>query len=240
MPGQATCNAIYAQRRGPDLIRICRSLALSGLVFVAVLLTIPLMVLAVDDVQVMGLYRGMAVLWIDGKRRVLARGERSPEGVTLIDSTSDRAILEIQGQRSTHVLGSRVTTAFAKRRTKRVSIYRDPQGTYTTVGSINGIPVNFLVDTGATAIAMGAEQARRLGVDFRLEGRKIGIRTAAGRANAFEVKLTTVKVGDIEQKNVVAYIIEGDAPKTVLLGMSYLNRLKISNEGHVMHLEQKY
>lgn len=77
-------------------------------------------------------------------------------------------------------------------------------------------------------------------MDYKLQGRRIAIQTAADRTTAFEVKLATVKVGDIEQKNVVAYIIEGDAPKTVLLGMSYLNRLKISNEGHVMHFKQKY
>lgn len=152
---QAACNVVSALGTVIDLIRSCLGFTSSSVVFALILLTIPLTVSAVNDIQVMGLYRGKAVLSVDGKRRVLARGERSPEGVTLIDSNSNQAVLEMKGRRSTHVLGSRISTAFTERQSKRVSIYRDSRGTYTTIGSINGMPVNFLVDTGATAIAMG-------------------------------------------------------------------------------------
>ncbi len=111
---------------------------------------------------------------------------------------------------------------------------------YTTVGSINGMPVNFLIDTGASAVAMSAAEAKRLGVNYKLEGERIQVRTASGISAAYRVQLDTVKVGDILQRNVNAFVIEGNAPQMVLLGMSYLGRLKIRNEGSVMHLEQKF
>ncbi len=195
---------------------------------------------AVDDVLVLGLFRDKVVLLIDGKRCILSIGERSPEGVALVSANSSQALLEIQGHRSIYKLGSRVSTSFTKAASKRITIYRDPQGAYTTVGSINGFPVNFLVDTGASAIAMGGQEARRLGISYKLEGRRTHIQTASGTALAYVVRLDTVKIGDIQQRNVQAFVIEGEAPSTVLLGMSYLNRFNILNKGQVMHLEQKY
>ncbi|MCP4407984.1 MAG: TIGR02281 family clan AA aspartic protease [Gammaproteobacteria bacterium] len=200
----------------------------------------PAILSAVDDVLVLGLFRDKVVLLIDGKRRVLSIGGRSPEGVVLVSANSSQAVLEIQGRRSIYKLGSRVSTSFAKAVSKRITIYRDPKGTYTTVGSINGFPVNFLVDTGASAIAMSAQEAQRLGISYKLEGRKTRIQTASGTALAYVVRLVTVKIGDIQQRNVQAFVIEGEAPSTVLLGMSYLNRFNILNKGSVMHLEQKY
>ena len=180
------------------------------------------------------------MLQIDGTTRLLTDGERSPEGVKLISANSRRAVLEIDGKRSTHSLGSRVSTAFADKSSKRVSIYRDSQGMFTTVGSINGLPVTFLLDTGASAIALDRHQAKRLGVSYRLEGNPIRVQTAAGTSKAYAVKLDTVKVGDIVQRNVDAFVIENDNSGMVLLGMSYLGRVKMRDEGQVMHLEQKY
>ncbi len=160
--------------------------------------------------------------------------------MALVSASSSQALLELQGRRSIYKLGSRVSTSYTKAASKRITIYRDPQGTYTTVGSINGFPVNFLVDTGASAIAMGGQEARRLGISYKLEGRRIRIQTASGTALAYAVRLATVKIGDIQQRNVQAFVIEGEAPSTVLLGMSYLNRFNIINKGQIMHLEQKY
>ncbi len=192
------------------------------------------------QVTVLALFRDKAVLMIDGQRRVLSVGETSPEGITLISADAREAVPERDGQRRAYGLGGRVSTAFAKRAQERVSIYRDPRGMFTTVGSINGYPVNFLVDTGATVIAMGAGQARRLGLPYRLEGRRVSVRTASGTSRAYAIKLDTVKVGEVLQRNVDAVVLEGAEPSQVLLGMSYLGRFRIRNEGQVMHLERKY
>ena len=193
-----------------------------------------------QNIAVMGLFRDKAVLLIDGERRILTVGERTTEGVKLIRADSKRAVIEVGGKRYTHTLGSQISTSFAKGSTKRVSIYRNPRGMFTTVGSINGLPVNFLIDTGASAIAMGTFEARRLGLNYEIEGTEIVVRTASGLSNAYAVKLNTVKLGDIVQRNVEAFVIDNDEPDTVLLGMSYLGQLNIVNEGAVMHLEQRY
>lgn len=196
--------------------------------------------LAIDNIQVVGLFRDKAVVLIDGNRRILSIGEQSTEGVRLIEADSRQAILEIEGERKAYTLGSRVSTRFATRENRQVTIYRSAKGMFTTVGSINGLPVDFLVDTGATAIAMNAAQARRLGVSYRLDGQPASVRTASGIAPAWTVTLDEVKVGDILQRNVQAYVLEGPEPRTTLLGMSYLGRLDIRNEGQVMVLEEKY
>lgn len=210
------------------------------LIGIAGMLLFPAILSAVDEVLVLGLFRDKVVLLIDGKRRVLSIGERSPEGVTLVSANSSRALLEIQGHRSIYKLGSRISTSFAKAESKQITIYRNPKGSYTTVGSINGFPVNLLVDTGASAIAMSGQEARRLGISYRLEGSRTRVQTASGTALAYGVRLATVTIGDIQQRNVRAFIIEGEAPRTVLLGMSYLDRFNIINKGQVMRLEQKY
>ncbi len=193
-----------------------------------------------QNIAVMGLFRDKAVLLINGERRILTVGERAAEGVKLISADSKQAVIEVGGKRYTHTLGSQISTSFAKGSTKRVSIYRNPRGMFTTVGSINGLPVNFLIDTGASAIAMGTFEARRLGLNYKIEGTEIVVRTASGLSNAYAVKLNTVKLGDIVQRNVEAFVIDNDEPDTVLLGMSYLGQLNIVNEGAVMHLEQRY
>ena len=190
--------------------------------------------------DVVGLFRGKAILLIDGNERIVAEGERTPEGVALIRATSTQAVLEIDGQQSVHTLGGRVTTSYAQKPVQRVSIYRNARGMFTTVGSINGLPVNFLVDTGASAVAMSAMQAKRLGIPYRLEGSPTTVQTASGTTRAFAVKLDTIKVGDILQRDVDAFVLERDNSALVLLGMSYLSRVRIENDGRVMHLERKY
>ncbi|MCK5382771.1 MAG: TIGR02281 family clan AA aspartic protease [Gammaproteobacteria bacterium] len=192
------------------------------------------------DVRVAGLFSGRAVLLIDGKQRLLKQGQTSPEGVKLIAATSEEAVLLIDGQQVTARLDGRVSARKRAPEINEVQVWRDTTGMYTTVGSINGLPVSFLVDTGATAVAMNAKQARRLGIDFRVVGRQSGVTTASGVVHAWTVMLDTVKVGDLELRNVEAVVLEGVHPETALLGMSYLGRLEIDNDGRLMTLRKKY
>jgi aspartyl protease family protein len=111
---------------------------------------------------------------------------------------------------------------------------------YTTVGSIDGLPVPFLIDTGATQVAMNASQARRLGIDYHVTGNPAEVTTASGVARAWMVTLDSVKVGNLEVRNVSAVVLEGEQPKVTLLGMSYLGRMEITNSGRLMTLRQKY
>jgi len=111
---------------------------------------------------------------------------------------------------------------------------------YATVGSINGLPVSLIVDTGATQVAMNAAAARRLGIDYRVVGTPAAITTASRVERAWSVTLETVKVGNILLRNVQGVVLEGGQPEQVLLGMSYLGRLEISNDGQVMTLHKRY
>jgi aspartyl protease family protein len=192
------------------------------------------------DVRVVGLFSGRAVLLVDGQQRLLKPGQTSPEGVKLISATSEAAVLLIDGQEVTARLDGRVSARKRTPEVKEVQVWRDTAGMYTTVGSINGLPVSFLVDTGATSVAMNANQARRLGIDYRVTGRQSGVTTASGVARAWTVTLDTVKVGDLELHNIAAVVLEGAHPTTTLLGMSYLGRLEINNDGRLMTLRKKY
>ncbi|HAJ91313.1 MAG TPA: TIGR02281 family clan AA aspartic protease [Gammaproteobacteria bacterium] len=192
------------------------------------------------DVRVVGLFSGRAVLLVDGQQRLLKPGQSSPEGVKLISATSEEAVLQIDGQKVTARLDGRVSARKRTPEVDEVQVWRDTAGMYTTVGSINGLPIAFLVDTGATTVAMNANQARRLGIDFRVVGRQSGVTTASGVARAWAVTLDTVKVGDLELHGVAAMVLEGAHPTTTLLGMSYLGRLEINNDGRLMTLRKKY
>lgn len=109
---------------------------------------------------------------------------------------------------------------------------------YTTVGSINGLPVSFLVDTGATTIAMNVVDARRLAVNYRFKGVEARVSTASGLAKAYRVSLDKVTVGEISLRNVKAVVIDGLFPKQVLLGMSFLGQLEIQRSAGMMQLKQ--
>lgn len=196
--------------------------------------------LAVNTVVVLGLFKHKAIVVIDGKQQALGVGETSPEGVTLISASSNEAILEIDGVQKRYVLGSEVHTRLAPPPQTSVAIHRDPQGMFTTVGSINGRTVNFLLDTGATLVAMNSAEAKRLGINYRLDGQPSTASTASGFAPAYLVRLAKVRVGDIELREVDGMVIEGLSPPEVLLGMSFLSHLEMQNDGQMMTLKLKH
>jgi len=193
---------------------------------------------AVDTIVVQGLFKDTAILNIDGNRRILKRGQTSPEGVKLIKADSRKAILEIDGKQVSYVLGSTVHTRFKAPEKKVERIWPDEHGMYNVIGSINGLPVSFLVDTGATTVAMNSAEARRLGVEFRYRGRRGQVETASNIVPAFFVQLKTVRVGGIVLHNVSATVIDGPQPSQVLLGMSFLGKLKMEHEGAALKLMQ--
>src|SRR5690606_10002898 len=121
----------------------------------------------------------------------------------------------------------------------QLSISRGAGNHYWVAGSIGGHPVQFLVDTGATSVAMNEGQARRLGIDYRVQGSPMVAGTAGGNVRAWRVKLDRVKVGGIEVLGVEGAVLEGDSPTEVLLGMSFLSRVRWREENGVLQLESK-
>ena len=212
---------------------IIRTLALAALLSV----TVPR---AAPDVRVVGLFSGRAVVQVDGRQTVLRVGEAGPQGIRLLSADSEAALLEIDGQPVEVRLDGRVTARKREATLEEFQVWRNTQGMYTTVGSINGLPVSFLVDTGATQVALNSAQARRLGIDYRVTGTEAAVTTASGVEQAWMVTLNSVKVGDLEVRNVGAVVIEGQQQETTLLGMSYLGRFEITHSGVLMTLRKKY
>ena len=195
---------------------------------------------AVEQIEVEALFSGKAMVRVDGKRRLLKLNKPSPEGLLLISADSKQAVIEIDGEQQSYPLGTRVSTRFREPEKVSAKIWRDENGAYTTVGTINGRTVNFLVDTGATGVAMFRSDAKRLGLAYRLEGNPIYVSTANGTAPAYEVNLDRVQVGDIVLRNVVGYVIESPSSGRLLLGMSFLNRVKMEDQGEVLFLHRKF
>ncbi len=191
------------------------------------------------NITVVGLFKNKAIVLVDGNRHILAVGETSPEGARLISADSETAVLEADGHRNAYRLGSSQGARFTERHRPTVTITPNRQGMFAVNGSINGQAVDFLVDTGATTVAMNQQQAQRLGLLYQ-EGRPTRVSTAAGPAVAFQVRLDRVRVGEIELAGVDAVVIEGDSPEQALLGMSFLGRLELHNEGRRLRLQTKY
>ncbi len=195
-------------------------------------------VFAIEKLNILGLFKGKAIVQIDGKQRLLTVGEKSPEGVILISANSREAILEIEGERNTYTIGAHISGKFNKPKSGTIStIAPDSNGMYWANGSINGFQVSFVVDTGATLIAMNRHQARRIGLNYKLEGRVSSANTASGVSKIYIINLDKVKVGDIELKNVEGAVHDSDFPKIILLGNSFLNRVSMKREGRILQLE---
>jgi len=194
----------------------------------------------ISHIEVMALFKNKAMVSINDKQHLLKVGDKATSGVKLIQASAKYAVLEVNGKRSKYNLGNRVRASYTKTEKKKVQIYRDGQGMFKTVGSINGYTVNFLVDTGASVIALNSALARRLGLQYKLKGEETMVATASGRALAYSVRLDQVKIGEIMLRNIDAVILEGNDPETPLLGMSYLGRLKMNNDEQYLELEEKF
>lgn len=191
------------------------------------------------DILVLGLFKDMAILRVDDKQYKLRTGETSPQGIKLIAADSEQAVLEINGKQKTYGLGSHISSSFSAPE-KAGAIIRPINGMYMVHGYINRQPVEFLVDTGASSIAMNANQARKLGINFRYEGEAGYSSTASGYARVYNLKLDSVQIGDIIVNNVEAAVLEGNFPTETLLGMSFLNRVNMKRDGQLLMLEKKW
>jgi len=196
---------------------------------------------AVDKIVVVGLFKGKAIVQLDGKQRVLIAGKPSPEGVILISANSEEAVLEVDGVRDRYTIGTHIGSSFkGPTGQKTVSIAPDSQGMYWVSGSINDFQVKFMIDTGATLISMNKHQAKRIGLDYKMKGVQSLSSTASGIAKIYLVKLKKVKIGDIELHDVKGAVHDSDFPQVILLGNSFLSKVDMLREGALLQLQKKY
>ncbi|MEJ2060430.1 MAG: TIGR02281 family clan AA aspartic protease [Gammaproteobacteria bacterium] len=190
-------------------------------------------------VRVVGLFSGKAVMMVNGQRYVLSEGESTPEGLRLIEASSSRAVVELNGEKRVLRLDNRVGVDFAQQKTETARAYRDPSGLYTTVGAINGQPVNFLVDTGANVVTLNSADASRLGIDVNMSGQLTLAQTASNIVHAYRVTLNTVTVGGLTRHHVTAVVMPGNEPSQPLLGMSFLSHFHLQREGNAMLIQTR-
>ncbi|MBI1395062.1 MAG: TIGR02281 family clan AA aspartic protease [Betaproteobacteria bacterium] len=192
------------------------------------------------DVRVVGLFHDKAFVVVDGaKPRMMSAGQ-TLGAVRLISATSDAAVFEIDGKRRTLTTGGQVIIgSYAPSSKPTVTLNADSGGHYYADGSINGIPIRFLVDTGATMVSMGVSDARRIGINY-LQGQRGISNTANGPAVVYRVKLNTVKVGSITLNNVDGLVHESANMPFALLGMSFLNRLDLKREQEQLTMTLRY
>jgi aspartyl protease family protein len=205
-----------------------------------VLLSISAPVAAVEKIALHALFKDKAILMVDGARRVLKTGESSPEGVKLVtvDTQAEKAEVEIDGKRRELRLGM-VASSFAPVGRGTVTLYADRGGHYFAEGFINGAPTRFMVDTGATMVAMNSNTAKRIGLDYQRFGRAGIANTAGGMVRTYYLKLESVQVGEIKFFNVDAGVVEGAHPTDVLLGMSFLNRVDMKRDSEKLELKER-
>lgn len=188
------------------------------------------------EVAVVGVFPpGKAVLVIDGAGpyTVPVGSSRGPVRVVSVDAGG--ALLEIDGRRTPVGLGTAALRALGT--ANRVEIAPDARGHYLAQGSVNGATIRFLVDTGATAVTLPGEFARRIGIDAAA-GAPVWVTTANGRVLARRVRLDRVALGELTLHQVDAIVQDG-LGEHALLGMTFLSRTELRREGGRLVLEKR-
>lgn len=202
------------------------------------LILLPILGWAQTIVQVVGLFPNAAVVVVDGERRLIKVGEIGPAGVRVIRADSKGARLKVDGVERDYELGRDYSSAASINSVKRLVIAKGQSGHYWVVGSVNGNSIQFMLDTGATSVAMNENEAKRIGLDYK-SGSPVLANTASGQAKGWQVRLSEVKVGEIKVLGVDAVVLEGDSPTEVLLGMSFLSHIRWRVEQDALILESK-
>lgn len=131
----------------------------------------------------------------------------------------------------------KTNASYISGRTAKIDANRG--GQFVVEAKLNGIRKEVLVDTGATYVALNASTARRLGIRLEKADYKYEVTTANGRAQVAVATIEEIKIGRIVIENVQATVSQDNQLETVLLGMSYLNKLdKFSIKDNTLYMKQ--
>lgn len=234
MAFKQTTNTLYPQGAGRD----CKAAKAATITLILAAGMLSCTTAWATSVSVVGLFKDKAIVSIDGgKPRTLSVGQ-TMGGVKLLAADSDSAQFDVDGKRRALSMGQSFAGGTAMGERQSVSLTADARGHFAASGSINGYPMTFMVDTGATAIAINAAEATRLGLDYK-RGQAVGVGTAAGMVPAWRVTFNTVKIGGISVNQVEGLVVETGL-NVPLLGMSFLNRMEMLRDGQTMTLTKRY
>jgi aspartyl protease family protein len=195
-----------------------------------------------QSVALQGMLGSKALLIVDGSEpKTVAPGETF-KSVKVVSTAGDSAVIEAGGKRYTLRVGESPASVGGNASTigsgTRIVLSGGSGGHFMTSGAINGQQVRFMVDTGATSIAMSEAEAKRLGLPYK-EG-QLGLGgTANGTVTMWMIKLASVRIADVEVRNVDAAVIPSPMPY-ILLGNSFLSRFSMRRDNDTMVLERRY
>lgn len=196
-----------------------------------------------QSVALSGMLGGKALIMVNGGApKTVAVGE-SYQGVKIISTEGDVAVLEIAGNRHSLRVGDAPSSVGApsggsKDEEKKVVLTVGDGGHFFTQGQINGKSVLMVVDTGATSVALSLADAQRLGIDYK-SGQAMQMSTANGVIPGWRVKLSSVRVGEVVVHGVDAVVSSGAMP-FVLLGNSFLTHFQMTRTNDQMVLDKRY
>jgi len=193
--------------------------------------------LLAQEVGLAGIMGNKALLMLNGQPPRAVPVGAVLEGVRVVAVQGDQVLVEIDGKKrplrvGQHAVGRSEASA------EQILLTADQQGHFYTNGTVNGRTQRFLVDTGATMIFLGANDARRLGLNFE-QGQKGWTQTANGQVVTSKVQLDTVRIGGVTLHQVDAVIHQTDMP-IALLGMSFLSRMEIRQDGQTMTMKKRF
>lgn len=196
---------------------------------------------AASSVMLTGTIGSRAILIVNGAPpKTVAVGE-SFQGVKLVSLQAEQAVVELEGKRVNLRMDTPVSIGGGGGSGgggNRIVLPADSRGHYMTQGTINGRTVTFMLDTGATSIALSAGDAQRIGLDYS-KGQRVQMSTANGVTVGYRLRLQSVRVGDVEVYDIDA-IVSPEPMPFVLLGNSFINRFSMRRDADQMVLEKRY
>ncbi|MDO9337367.1 MAG: TIGR02281 family clan AA aspartic protease [Caulobacteraceae bacterium] len=134
------------------------------------------------------------------------------------------AVVKFDPSREASAANVQLATTPVSNRATPAQVTKGADGHYWATADVDGSAIRFLVDTGATAVALTATDAQRLGLDLSRLTYGVPVTTADGKTMAAQVKLRSVTIAGARVENVDALVLQSGL-ETSLLGMSYLGRL---------------
>ncbi|GAD24708.1 TIGR02281 family clan AA aspartic protease [Acidovorax sp. MR-S7] len=205
--------------------------------FLAAMLSLAAMAAHAQNVALAGILGSKALLVVDGGTpRAVAAGE-AHQGVRVVSVSQGEAVVDVDGGRRTLRLGEAPVSVATPGAGQRLVLKADARGHFVNTGFINGRVMQYMVDTGASTVAIGLPEAQRMGLKAE-NGQPVLMSTANGTAQGWRVRLDSVRAGTLELRGVDAIVTPQPMPY-VLLGNSFLRAFEMSRAGDEMVLQQR-
>ncbi len=195
-----------------------------------------------QSVALSGVAGARALVIVDGAAPKFLNPGQTHQGVKLLSTQGESAVIEVNGQRQTLRVGEAPVSVGRSGApsggAQRIVLTADGQGHFMPQGQINGRAVQFMVDTGATVIGIGETDAKRINLNYA-QGQRVQMNTANGMTIGYRIQLDSVRVGDVLVRHVEAVVTPQSMPY-VLLGNSFLTRFQMQRSNDQLTLDRRF